>query len=1232
MFPDRLINAREAFERGDKAQARVLLRDLILRDKRDEQAWLLLAQVVKKRHQTIDCLERVLLINPNNQSARRALSVLKRKLPVTKENQTDTLAIKSETQISSQEQVQTEPHRLLTKILTEIDISPYQRRPPVNLSLIIGGMIVLAIILIAILGPQLAPRDPLEATPLVKVGEKYLRTPYPILTPGFPLGSDGEGRDLLSRLLWAIRPTMILVLIVASVRLVLGTLIGLIAGWSTNWPGRFLDFAIAAAISIPVIIVALGGIAAVGVDLGIWAFIIALSLTGWVETARVVREQTQVLRNQVYIEAAHSLGGTNSQILRWHVLRQVLSLLWMLFAFEISSTLLLVAALGFLGYYIGGDIWVAVTDATAQAISGMPELGQLLATTPVNVTRPWPLIVIGAVVFLIVLGFNLLGEGLRRQSSLYGVRRRSALADWISRANLWADQNLWWPLSNLAQRRAIRYGSLALILLAVSGGLIIWGAQSALVGEGQQLASAFPQEQLWVSGRHDPYGTRWSQAVGPDVPQVSWTFTDETGFSGGVVVTGEGILYITSNGGLLYALDPDGDVIWRTSIPAVPVGTPAIGGAGHILITDEDGGLSALSPQGEIEWYFQPEKIAPATTGPIVAPDGTIYYAQGRKIRAVTKEGEDMWLVQPGGDTPAIELIQLSPEGNFLFWGEVVLDAQNGSILTWEDLPKKGRYFVGADGETYLMDGHEVVQWEMSPDGTQAVDTIAWDYEKYSIARTSKDAGVTPDGLAWLLYTGFARGWGFGEDTRLIWLDGHGNLKGNAYYPIRNSQVIAVDQNATIYTCGNLDYGYGLPECQAFSPASEEPTWKLLLEDSAQVVGGALVPGRLYVASQEGFLYAIGSGDPQVAGEDVPGDIKKENTPARKEAILEQAGEPLGPRTPVSREIFSDESGISVAPVLGVNGLLYVVSNSGALYALNSEGGIEWQGALPAGGVGSPALGFQGEVYAVDKEGGLSAYSSQGEMLWNFKVDAGQRGIAGPKVSPEGAIYYTTGTPGTGSIQAVSADGEPLWSVPVVTDLFYRSPDISADSQLIFFGKEVFDAQDGSLIDLGLPFQVDELFSGQDGKNYLLAEGTVASWEYDGSKAVVSEDRVLSPRSKPLYAGVSPEGVVWMLYSNESYWFTRDGQALGVSHIGGGRVDSIAGIDRDFTIYTCGRDIRRMSQARLTCLALSTQSNEPIWESVLADNSEELTAGLLTPGRIYISTEEGHLYLIEDSQ
>lgn len=1229
MSTNLLINAKKAIDRGDKIRARFLLRDLIITDPGNEQAWLLLARVVEKRNQTIDCLERAYQINPKNRSVQLALSVLRTETDspsadVSRYSRTDDKAPLNSGVIDPA--VQSLPGNSI-----DSEASQQQRRISVNWPFLIGVLIVLAILLLAIIGPQLAQSDPLEMTALIKVGERYATPPYPMFSPGYPLGSDAEGRDLLSRMLWAIRPTMILVLVVASVRLVLGTLIGLSAGWSTSWLGRALDGLIAVAISIPVIIIALGGIAAVGVDLGIWAFIIALSLTGWVETARVVREQTVILRSQVYIEAAQSLGSTNAQILRWHILRQVLSLLWMLFAFEISSTLLLVAALGFLGYYIGGDVWISVTDATAAAISGMPELGQMLATTPLSINRPWPLLTIGALVFVIVLGFNLLGEGLRRRG-MYGIRKRSAFGDWTARAQLWADEILWWPLGNFFSRRSVRLTSLGIVLIAVVIGVVILQAPELGEMDDRQIASAFPQKSLWGSARHDPYGTGWSPAAGPDLPEMKWMFIDETGFTGGPAVSVDGSLYITSDGGSLYAIDPAGELLWETELAHTPVGTPGLNAAGNIFVCDQEGGLIKLNERGEADWYYQAETSAAATTGPVVDLQGNAYYVRDQQVQAVSAEGDALWLSQPNNRPSPSEMVRLNSAGDLLFWGEVVLRTGDGSMISASLLPDANRFLTGADGLDYLVEGHEVRSWDSTLADPTISEPISWDHQKYSISKTSRDAGVTPDGKVWLFYTSFARSWGLGEDTRIVWLDQDSKLTGNVFYEIRNSQVIGVDQMARIFTCGNLDLGYGKPECQAFSTDAEKPLWTLELEESSQVVGGALVPNRLYIATREGFLYAVGSGETGMSGEGIAGEIQPESSLVSKESVLALAGEPIGPEVPVPHKIFMDESGFSGGATNSAGGNLYIASQAGDLYALEPQGEIIWQVTLPGGGVGNPVIGGQGEIFMVDKEGGLTAYSEDGEMIWHYRTEASLGGIAGPVVSSGGSIYYTIGSPGTGIVQAVSEDGDALWQTPVETELFYRSPDVNASGELVFFRDEIFDAVDGSAIDLELPFDVDQYFSGEDGRNYLLAEGTVAAWDYHDGQAVISEARVLSSRGKPTRIGVTAEGVVWMLYPAEAYWFTTDGQALGVSSLSKGWTEGAVEIDRDFTIYAYGRDDPRFKRARSSCFAFSIESSEPIWISIFSTTFEDIVGGFLAPDSIYIMTEEGNLYLIDDEQ
>jgi ABC-type dipeptide/oligopeptide/nickel transport system permease subunit len=566
-----------------------------------------------------------------------------------------------------------------------LEEDPYGIRKSVNWSLIIGLVLVLLTIFLALGGPSLAPRDPLESSPLVRVEDKYITPPYPLFTPGYPLGSDDMGRDLFSRLLWAVRPTLFMVAIVATVRLVLGILIGMTAGWSSGFVARSLESVITVAISIPVIIVALCGIAAVGEEFGIWAFIVGLSITGWVGTARIVREQTRGVRSQEYIEAAQALGASNNQILFRHVFRQIKPLLLMLFVFEISVTLMLTAALGFLGYYIGGDIWVTITDVTAQTISGMPELGQMLATTGMSILRPWSLVVLGAVVFFVVLGFNLLGEGLRRQTNQYRLGRRSVTSDLMKRLQFWFDENAWYPLSNLSKTKTFRIGLAGFLVISVlAAGLVWWRAINPSSSIESQTVVTISEKPPSSAACHDPYGSRSSHCLGPRSPEVAWIFEVANGFVGGPAVGVDGMVYLSSGANVLYAIKPDGNVHWQTLLPATPVGTPAISEMGQIYVTDIDGGLTAISSNGEITWQYQPQDGEPAKAGPIVSPDGNIYYATGligRDVQAVSKDGQAIWRVQTFGDAALSDQLRLSPSGHFLFLMEDVIDARDGSLI-----------------------------------------------------------------------------------------------------------------------------------------------------------------------------------------------------------------------------------------------------------------------------------------------------------------------------------------------------------------------------------------------------------------------------------------------------------------------------------------------------------------------------------------------------------------------
>lgn len=167
-----------------------------------------------------------------------------------------------------------------------------------NWPLVFGMILISAVLILGVIGPKIAPRDPLQEHNIVQIDGKWYIPPFDIGTPGFPLGSDNFGRDLFSRLLWGIWPTMVMVITVALVRLFIGVVIGPLAGWTEGRASRLFDGLIQLATALPVLLVALGAIAVVDVELGIWAFIIGLSLTGWVETALQVQEQARMVKRQ----------------------------------------------------------------------------------------------------------------------------------------------------------------------------------------------------------------------------------------------------------------------------------------------------------------------------------------------------------------------------------------------------------------------------------------------------------------------------------------------------------------------------------------------------------------------------------------------------------------------------------------------------------------------------------------------------------------------------------------------------------------------------------------------------------------------------------------------------------------------------------------------------------------------------------------------------------------------
>ena len=595
-----------------------------------------------------------------------------------------------------------------------------------NWPLILGLWIVGAVVVIAVLGPWLAPQDPHARTAVLQLDGRWVGPPYPPLTPGFPLGSDQAGRDLFSRLLWAVWPTLLLVLIIAAVRLVIGIVVGLAAGYATGTAQRILDGVMRVALLFPVLVVALAVIAFVGIQRGLFAFILGLALTGWAETARYVETQTRAIKLENYIESARSMGANDAHLLIYHVLRHVLPLSAMLLAFEVSSTLMVTASLGFLGYYIGGGAWITVEDWTARRVAGLPELGQMLATSFENILRPWPMVVTGGLVMIIVLGVTLVGDGLRRQLQGELELRPSPLDRLLN----WAAGQLVRPAASGSVRTLPRWAWGMVVVALITGAVaaILWFSRPPQMG-GEALIA--PNAHPWSTQRGDAYGTLTAAESGPTNAALLWQWEEPGGFATAPVVGSDGALYAATTGGDLLAINDDGSLRWRVPLGFAPLGAPAIGPDGAIYVTDAERGLSAVSALGARLWRLRSEGRR-ITSGPVVGADGTIYFSRVDRVQAVNPDGSERWL-SPPIDGVWEEPPRLSPTYDLIFLGLGAFSTVNGALvdlqlpITQEMIFMAPRLAVGANGQHYLMAGNTAVEWALEQGKAQVRRSITWD-------------------------------------------------------------------------------------------------------------------------------------------------------------------------------------------------------------------------------------------------------------------------------------------------------------------------------------------------------------------------------------------------------------------------------------------------------------------------------------------------------------------------
>ena len=253
---------------------------------------------------------------------------------------------------------------------------------------VVGLAIVACFFLVALIAPYVSPHDPLVTDPIGKLG---------VPTSEHPFGTDQLGRDILSRVLYGARISLWVAFLVPVLAGLMGTTVGLLAGYFGGKIDSILMRVTDMFMAFPQLILAMAISAALGPSLR--NAILAVALTEWTFFARLARSRVISIREEDYVEAARAMGASHTRILFRHILPMSVSPLIIQTTMGMGTSIRTAASLGFLG--LGAQ-------------PPLPEWGVMITAGRNYLPGQWWVSTFpGIAIFIVILGFNLLGDGIR---------------------------------------------------------------------------------------------------------------------------------------------------------------------------------------------------------------------------------------------------------------------------------------------------------------------------------------------------------------------------------------------------------------------------------------------------------------------------------------------------------------------------------------------------------------------------------------------------------------------------------------------------------------------------------------------------------------------------------------------------------------------------------------------------------------------------------------------------
>ena len=259
---------------------------------------------------------------------------------------------------------------------------------------VVGGLIVLMMVICALFAPQIAPNDP--------ANQDLINMLLPPMWAAdgnaqYPFGTDSLGRCILSQMIYGARVALLVGFGAALGAMLLGTTLALLAGYFGGWIDRVISHFVDLWMSLPPVVLSLTLM--VGFGTGVGNVILSIVLVDWTRFCRVVRSEVLVVRRKDFVSAAKLLGFGDLRIIMREILPSVAPLIITLFTLQVGIGVIVEAILSFVGLSVPADV---------------PAWGMMIAGARNYMYQaPWGMILPIIAIFVTVLGFNLLGEGLR---------------------------------------------------------------------------------------------------------------------------------------------------------------------------------------------------------------------------------------------------------------------------------------------------------------------------------------------------------------------------------------------------------------------------------------------------------------------------------------------------------------------------------------------------------------------------------------------------------------------------------------------------------------------------------------------------------------------------------------------------------------------------------------------------------------------------------------------------